>query len=223
MADPGLGNQIVTTLGPIVGVVVGAVFGRVSARKQFVQDRSMSEVQHRRTVYADYLRALWAYQSRVFRARDLAASFERAEAENPGKQLTIQYNLNLTMEKQAECRDALASINLFASTPAQNAARDAMTALSLSHDAIRQRLTPESDRYWAEYEAAHERFALAVNEEVAHMNALLYAYMTPVWRVVVGKALRKPLPFEVGGAPPEAPTDPQPNSTHEGVVAQPGQ
>ncbi|GAB2679221.1 hypothetical protein GCM10009743_64260 [Kribbella swartbergensis] len=50
------------------------------------------------------------------------------------------------------------------------------------------------------------------------MNALLCANLTPLWRALLHKLLRKPLPFEVGAAPSEPPSDPQPGPGQEGVL-----
>lgn len=212
--------QALAIVGPLIGVYVGSVLGRGAARQAFTRDRAITEVLHRRQHYAAFQKALWAYASRVKVALDLADGLVRERAAGRAD-VVVRYDIVQTKQRQEACRDAFADLSLFASTEAQVAAREAMEALTMALEATRQGQPPtESAAIFARYEAAFTRFATAVNDDLAHLNTMLYAFVTPVWRALLAKVRSEPLPFEVV-SPPADFTDPTPSSDEEGVGAAP--
>ena len=47
------------------------------------------------------------------------------------------------------------------------------------------------------------QWTAAINEDLEHINSMLYAYVTPSWRLILGKARRLPLPSQPPAAPDE--------------------
>jgi hypothetical protein len=72
--------------------------------------------------------------------------------------------------------------------------------------------------HFATYETAYTSFALGVNVDLQHINALFYSFMSPVWRALLGKLIRESLPFEVV-LPPPGIADPTPAGDEEGIHA----
>lgn len=210
---------LITAVGPLVGVAVGALLARSGSRQAFIRESAIAEVTYRRQQYAAFQRSLWAFSSRVKAARDLAAQRDRliAEGREPTT-IVIRYDKTETKRRQEACRDAFADLTMFGSQEAQLSGRAAMEALTRSVNAVAAGEDgATSDTAFDDYEREFARFAKAVNDDLEYINAMMYAFATPLWRAILHQARRKPLPFEVAAAPSEL-NNPRPGPEDEQVT-----
>jgi len=191
-------QSLVNTLAPLLGVVIGAILARGSSRRTFIQSQTVTELTHRRKVYADYQRALWAYGSRVIVALNMLDELKQKQAQAPaGVRIGgVKFDIGTLVNRQEACRDTFADIQMFASGHVQVAARAAYESLGAAFDAATTGDLAQARQHYAEYENHFTRFAEGVNVEVNVINTILYAHVTPLWRALYSQLRHKPVPFE---------------------------
>ncbi|MEU8328098.1 hypothetical protein [Micromonospora sp. NPDC048839] len=62
---------------------------------------------------------------------------------------------------------------------------------------------PECLAAYAFYQQQYELLATEMNKEADYDNLLIYAHLTPLYKLLLNKALRKPLPHKARGHPTE--------------------
>ena len=200
-------EQLLAVAGPLVGVMLGAALTWGEGRRSWVRGVVGSEIQHRREHYATFTRVLWTYQSRV--ARALTAVTDRvANPLPPGSPPTsLPFDRAEHLALSDACRDAFADLQMFASIPVQLAARATMEDVTAMNNRLMAFDLTGSAAAQARFHEHHETFMTAVNADLTQINVILYTTVTPLRRALLNKALRRPLPFEVGG-PPAVELDP---------------
>ena len=180
-------DTLIAILGsPAVLVLLGAAISRTAARRLYVEQQSMTELIHRRKIYADYQRALWAYAGQVRSAMDAL--------HKPQSGLSI--DVAEVNQRQEASRNVLADLQTFAEPATYATGRDAHEHLSWAFNAAAAGDLDEAEKHFDGYEGDFKQFAAAVNEDVSSVNTILYTHATPLWRAVFRRLRRRPLPFE---------------------------
>lgn len=194
---------------PLLGVAVGAWIGRMGVRKDVIRQRVMDEITHRRQVYADFSKKLWAYKSRVQTAVELHEARVQVQAGETGdKRYVVRFDPMVTKRLSEDCITSFADLEALASHAAQVAARDAMEAVTDANNkamhgdiqVARTSLAASGDHY--------KRLSEVINQETGEINKVLDVMVTPLWSAIVGKLRGKALPFVEDPLPGRAPSAP---------------
>src|SRR5215216_1591101 len=98
---PDLATTLIGAIGPLVGVAVGSILTRGASRQTFIRELATTEIRARRDHYASFVKALWAYASRVVALRHIASELlKRVDA---GEKPQVKYNFDLAKQRQDEC------------------------------------------------------------------------------------------------------------------------
>jgi hypothetical protein len=92
-------------------------------------------------------------------------------------------------------RARFADLEAFSASNVQVPARACMEALTKCYNACANMDLLEVDAQWATYQKQWETTAVELNKDAEHFNAIIYATMTPVWKAILRKFLRKPPPY----------------------------
>jgi hypothetical protein len=128
-------------------------------------------------------------------ARDLTTQALEARTKT-GVMPNIEYDVTETRRRHEVVRDAFAALEAFSTRESQGPARDCMEALSRCVNGAFNLDIVEAQAGFAFYEQRFEVYSVEENNELEHFNALLYSWITPLWRAVLLKARRKPPPYK---------------------------
>ena len=185
----------------VAGVALGARLTRRTTADSFMRERIFSEMEKRREVATAYRKALWAYSSRVQKMHELAQ--QAVEEKAQGQEVSITFNLAEAQEKHRAVLEAFAELEMRATMQVQVPARNCMEALTGAFNHLSALRVKEGAASFAYHAQQYEAFSQELNKEVEHFNAIIYANFTPVWRAILGRVQRKPLPFKVLDPPME--------------------
>jgi hypothetical protein len=101
------------------------------------------------------------------------------------------------MAREEAARSAYSTLESFVSISVQVPARDCLEAVTRSVNFSSTMKLTEARAVLASYAQRYEAFATEFNKEIDDYNALIYSVFTPIWRAVLSKARRDPLPYHV--------------------------
>ncbi|WP_435587790.1 hypothetical protein [Micromonospora aurantiaca (nom. illeg.)] len=185
----------------VFGVALGARLSRRTTSDAFMRERIFSEMEKRREVAIAFRKALWVYSSRVQKMRDLAQ--EAADRQKAGKKVSIKFDLNEARAAQRATLDAFADLEMRATMQVQIPARNCLEALTNAFNYLTALRVQEGMAQLAYHEQQYAELSKELNKEAEHFNAIIYASFTPIWRALVNRVARKPLPYEVLNTPIE--------------------
>ncbi|BCJ45168.1 hypothetical protein GCM10010168_69690 [Actinoplanes ianthinogenes] len=167
-----------------------------------MRERVFNEMTKRREHATAYRKALWGFSARVQAMRSLA--HEAVALRESGKDFSsVRFDLVKAREGQELTRDAYAELESHASPDVQIPARACMEALTECFNHCASLRIKEADAAWAFFNQQHEVLALEINKESEHFNAIIYSAFTPIWRELLRRTIRKPLPYRA--MPPPMP------------------
>lgn len=208
MADPGAASgwlQAASIVGPVAGVVVGALLARGLSRHTFTREFAMSTIEQRRLTYTAFRKALWAYGGRTYFLQNLLReALERGKRPpTPGRNVEVVYDHAETRARQEACRDAYADLVLWASPQVSQAGWEAYEALSRAVNAALPPAVdlPQAEAEYRRYEEHHVALSNAINADVRDMNLAIYERTTPWWRRLGRRIARRPHPFDIVPTP----------------------
>lgn len=185
----------------VSGVALGARLSRRTTSDAFMRERIFTEMERRREVATAYRKALWVYSSRVKRMRDLA---QQADGQGKlGQEVSVKFDLTEARGAHRAALDAFADLEMRATVQVQIPALSCLEALTASFNYLTALRIKEGKASLAYYEQQYAKFSEELNKEAEHFNAIIYANFTPLWRAVLGRVQRKPLPYKVLNAPTE--------------------
>ncbi|MGY4899252.1 hypothetical protein ACWEEK_27170 [Micromonospora aurantiaca (nom. illeg.)] len=185
----------------VAGVWIGGSITRRSTAQSFTREFVFKEMDRRRQLAVDYKKSVWAFGSRVETLRKLV--HELVEKQKAAQEVEAAFDFPGTREKSETLRNAFADLEAFSSTNLQYPARATMEALTKCYNACVNKDVLEADAQWATYQAQWELTGDELNKESEHFNAIIYASFTPLWRAILRRSLRKPLPYVALGHPTE--------------------
>jgi hypothetical protein len=103
--------------------------------------------------------------------------------------------LSEARKRQEETRNSFAELESFASVGVQTHAREAMEALTGAFNYAAEFQPTEASAKFAQYQAEYGKFAEQVNHDIEHFNGLIYREFTPMWRALLSRLRKEPLPY----------------------------
>lgn len=194
----------------LIGVYIGGGISRRSSSQAFMRERIFREMEKRREVAATFRRDLWLYASRVEKMRDLAKAI--SDAKQKGVEAKFQYDLKAAQDCQRAVLTSYAELEMYAVMQVQLPARACMESLTKSFNHSAEHEISEAFAAFAFYQQQYEILSIELNKEVDQFNLLIYSHSTPFHRILLGRVLRRPLPFKA------MPHPVQMNNPKEGAV-----
>ena len=185
----------------LLGIGFGASLSRRASAGSFLRERIFHEMEKRREVAASFRKALWVFSARVRKMRRLAE--QAAEARKNGENSELRFDL---VGAQA-CHDVLlerfVELELRATMRVQVPARKCVDALASSFNLLTALRIDEAAAAYAFFTRQYEELSIELNKEADHFNAIIYSSFTSIWRAILSRAQRKPLPYKVQPQPIE--------------------
>ncbi|MFG1605884.1 hypothetical protein [Actinoplanes sp. NPDC049265] len=185
---------VVAAIIAVLGIWVGAGLARRSTTQSFTRELIFKEIARRRELGVNFRKATWAFAARVDALRILAR--QTHEANNAGETPETTFNFDAARGRQEKVRDAFAELEAFSLPDVQIPARACMEALTKCFNACTRLDMLEADAQWATYQSQYPRVATELNREAVWFNDIIYTNFTPLWRAILRRAKRKPLPYE---------------------------
>ncbi|MBB2940508.1 hypothetical protein FB565_000212 [Actinoplanes lutulentus] len=178
---------------PIASIVAVLVTVRFAARGKW-QENAFAEMTRRREKVVEFRKALWLLASRADTLRKMAHQGLLLQG-NGFSVSGFKFDFDEAERRRVALMQAYAEVETFAPHAVQIAGRDCMEALIKVFNAAQILDGVEADAAYATYQGRHEALGSAINDEMNAINLYIYTSVTPLWRAVMGKALRKPLPY----------------------------
>ena len=178
----------------LMGIGFGARLSRRASTGSFLRERIFTEMERRRDAAVAYRKALWIFAGRVRKIRVLAKEAE--DARKKGLKSSVTYDFAAEQVAHEKLLVAFAELEMRATVQVQIPARDCMEALATCFNYLSAMRMTEADASYAFFTQRYEVLSVELNNEADHFNAIIYSSFTSIWKAILGKARRKPLPYK---------------------------